>query len=117
MSKYLPDSEISEIEGPDSPWDEAEQDVLFARLLAHFDEEEDGPDNEPRCSYDEDLLAYWGGLRIAGWEQEEMLSQGLIDFDTYPFFEDEPLESKEPVPVPEILIREYPPEEIEYISF
>jgi hypothetical protein len=58
------------------------------------DDEEDGDVeaeaiDEPRVPYGEDQLLYWARLDREGWTMEEMLSQGLIDVDTYPFFDEE----------------------------
>jgi hypothetical protein len=41
-----------------------------------------------RCAWDEEKLAYRGGLRMAGWTIEELITQGMIDIDTYPFDDD-----------------------------
>jgi hypothetical protein len=70
-------------------------------------------DDEPRPPYNEDKLAYWGELDMAGWTMEEMLSQGLIEVDTYPFFEDE----KEPkLPQQRVVCRKYTIEELEHFE-
>jgi hypothetical protein len=79
-------------------------------------EDDESEIEEPKFPCNEDELLYWAKLDREGWTIEEMLSQGLISVDSYPYFDDEPKETEEPVAVPEIVIREYTSEELEQLE-
>jgi hypothetical protein len=100
----------------DEMWTRLEASGNKENLVVEEVEEEEEPDNEPRCSYDEDKLLYWARLDQEGLTVEEMLSQGLISVDSYPYFDDQPKEPEEPVAVAEIVLRDYTPEELDQLE-
>jgi hypothetical protein len=100
MCDELPDWDLSEFSEPDEeiPWNAAERDAFYEKLLAHYDKEEDVKEpDEIYCPYDEDLLAHWSDLRRSGSDVVDMITEGHIDMDTYPFFDEENDTPKIPV--------------------